>query len=464
MLAVLLRNLGSSRQPAKLSIPGLVLILVAASGLFEVSATLRGFLATAAALTLLLGLMSGDGGLAAKAFANPLPAYLGRISYGTYLWHWPVLVVIGDVTTLRPLVLAIVGGAISTGLAALSYHAFEMPIRRREWSLRIQWPVVLTGLAVSGLVALLLMPPMLQSTRRTPPGGPAAVALGGSPTPAAGQTTTSAGSPTTRTAPATTKTRVPRKIDWEAVVNDHGVPHTCTGPSDCYIVKGDGPTVVLVGDSHAQMFEPMFRRLAKEHGFSLAANMQIGCPWQAGIVNYFQPPNQREQCTQGRQGWYDDVLPKLHPDLVIVVSQSYDAGGKFKNSDLQRAGGSDESVEKLLLHTTRETLQKLHKIGTRVLIVQNTIKADFDPLDCLAGASTSSSAWCPSRQAWAGVTPSTKPKTSPTTTFSPWTSTRSSAPTHPCAGRSSTAGSSGASTTTSPGESVSTCATRSGLG
>jgi peptidoglycan/LPS O-acetylase OafA/YrhL len=376
LLAVSLRMLGSAHRPLPLSILGVFLLLFTASGLLDLSATWRGLLATAAAVMLLLGLMSGDGSPVVRLLANPVPAYLGRISYGTYLWHWPVLVVIGDVHAVPPLMLAILGVAVSTGLAALSYHAFEMPIRRREWSLRIQWPVVLTGLVASAVIAFLLMPPMLQSTRRP---APALLALGEPAPPKARSAAPPVGSPTT-------KTPVPPNIDWTEVANDHGVPHSCTGPNDCYVLKGDGPTVVLVGDSHAQMFEPMFRRLAREHGFSLAANIQLGCPWQAGIVNYVQPPKEREQCTSSRGAWYDDVLPKLHPDLVIVVSQSYDTGGQFDDTNLQRVGGSDESVEKLLLHTTRDTLQKLHNIGTRVLIVHNTIKADFDPLDCLAGA------------------------------------------------------------------------------
>jgi peptidoglycan/LPS O-acetylase OafA/YrhL len=400
MLAALLRLLGSARRVSAAGIVGLLVMLLFASGLLDVGATWRGFVATAAGVMLLLGLMSNDTGPVARLFAHPLPAYLGRISYGTYLWHWPVLLVIGDVLTVPPLVIATLGVAVSTGLAALSFQLLEMPIRRREWPFRMQWPAVLTGLAVSGLVALLVMPPILESTRR-----PVAVAssadlgtaasttgsatlgpatTGSATTPAGSATTT--GSATTKAGSAATKTRVPRNIDWNAVANDRGAEHSCTVPSDCYLVKGHGPTVVLVGDSHAQMLEPMFRRLATEHGFSLAANMQDGCPWQADVVNYFRSPKQREQCILDRAGWYDDVLPRLHPDLVIAVSQSYDSVRKFDHTNLERVGGSDESVGELLRHTTHETLGRFRALGTRVLVVHNTIRAGGSPLDCLAGA------------------------------------------------------------------------------
>jgi peptidoglycan/LPS O-acetylase OafA/YrhL len=387
VLAVLLRTFGPARRASALGILGLLVMLLTASGLPDLAPTWRGLLATAAGVLLLLGLMSNDAGPVAQIFAHPIPAYLGRISYGTYLWHWPVLLVLGEVMVVRPFVLAILGAAVSTGLAALSYQLFEMPIRRKEWPLRIQWPVVLSGLAASGLVAFLLMPPMLHSARRPAPVDSAAY-VGGSAATSAGSATSAAGSATTGAGSATTRTRVPRNINWAAVVNDHGASHSCSRPEDCYLERTvAGPTVVLVGDSHAMMLEPMFARQAREHGFSLAANMHAGCPWQAGLVNYFTSPEERKQCVRDRDGWYNDVLPKLHPDLVIVVSQSYDEGGRFDDTKLKRVGGSHESLGELLLHTTRETLSRFRRIGTRVLIVHNTIQAKSDPLECLAGAS-----------------------------------------------------------------------------
>src|SRR3954462_671012 len=69
VLAVLLRMLGSSRRLSAVSILGLLLMLLAASGLLDVAPTWRGLLATTAAVLLLLGLMSSDTGPAARLFA-----------------------------------------------------------------------------------------------------------------------------------------------------------------------------------------------------------------------------------------------------------------------------------------------------------------------------------------------------------------------------------------------------------
>lgn len=364
LLAVLMRQLGSSRYPALLSGIGLVLMLLGGSGVLEIAPTWRGLLATAAAVVLLLGIASSSTSTFSRLLGLPIPAYLGKISYGTYLWHWPVLLVVSQVIAVRPAVLAVIGAAVSTGLAALSYQIYEMPIRKREWSLRVQWPVVLTGLTASALVAFAVMPPMLQSERR-----PALVDAGA----AFGS---SSGS----------NARVPTNIDFAAAADDIGAQHSCSTPADCFIVKGDGPTVVLIGDSHARMLTPLFRRLAVEHGFNFAANVQTGCPWQKGIVNERRPPAQRRECILNRGAWYRDVLPDLHPDLVVVVSQSYDESPKYNEAIIKRIGGSDESLEELLLHTTEETLDQFSTIGTRTLVVQSIIQAPADPLDCLASA------------------------------------------------------------------------------
>jgi hypothetical protein len=66
----------------------------------------------------------------------PLPQW-GRISYGVYLWYWPVLLVMTGQHLhwgVYPLFLARVG--ITVAIAALSYDFVEMPIRRgalRRW-------------------------------------------------------------------------------------------------------------------------------------------------------------------------------------------------------------------------------------------------------------------------------------------------------------------------------------------
>ena len=66
----------------------------------------------------------------AKGLACRPMAYIGRISYGTYLWHWPLIVALvyygGHITDEVRAVLLL----LSLALGALSYHFIEMPVRR----------------------------------------------------------------------------------------------------------------------------------------------------------------------------------------------------------------------------------------------------------------------------------------------------------------------------------------------
>ncbi|WP_197025846.1 acyltransferase family protein [Nocardioides sp. URHA0020] len=359
LLAQVFRAGWSRTRPAWSGLVGLAMMVVVSSALLDVSPTWRGLLATLAAVLLIVGMM-GEGP-ATRLFALPGLVYLGKISYGTYLWHWPVILILREVLDVSPWLLAVLAGVLSTALAALSAEILELPIRRRPGAPRWQWPVAAIGVTVSAITAFVVMPPILHSDRQ-----PALVAGG----------TGYAGSD---------RTPVP-DLDWDAVAHDFGGAHKCSQPEDCYVVDNGGPTVVLVGDSHGKMVLPMFEELAREKGFTLAVNVADGCPWQAGLSNENRPPDLRQKCIDLRGDWYDDVLPRLHPDLVVLVEQSYDGEAEKYEGTLTRIGGSDETLSELLARTTRETLDTFHDHGIRSLVVKNTIPAEADPLDCLAGA------------------------------------------------------------------------------
>ena len=72
--------------------------------------------------------------VATSALALPAVAYLGRLSYAMYLWHWPLQVWTGrygwwDLSRLGTPVRATVLTLLTVALAALSYHLIEAPIR-----------------------------------------------------------------------------------------------------------------------------------------------------------------------------------------------------------------------------------------------------------------------------------------------------------------------------------------------
>ncbi|MGW9271188.1 acyltransferase family protein [Microbacterium sp. NPDC055599] len=85
--------------------------------------------------------------------AAPL-SWLGERSYAVYLWHWPLLLILGATPlAAQPLLVAVVAAALSILVAALSYAFVETPFRR---GLRVHPPlprrhVVLPALVVGVL-------------------------------------------------------------------------------------------------------------------------------------------------------------------------------------------------------------------------------------------------------------------------------------------------------------------------
>src|SRR5512143_2088406 len=88
----------------------------------------------------------------------PLVA-LGHISYGVYLWHWPVIVLLDHHRTgLAGWPLTAVRLAVILTISTVSYHLLELPIRQRRW--RIPRPSVAVSALTAGLAVALVAAPL----------------------------------------------------------------------------------------------------------------------------------------------------------------------------------------------------------------------------------------------------------------------------------------------------------------
>ncbi|MEO7398044.1 MAG: acyltransferase family protein, partial [Ilumatobacteraceae bacterium] len=81
--------------------------------------------------------------------------YLGRISYGVYLYHWPVFVVLTEARTgLGVVALSGLRLAVTFAVAVLSFHIVEQPVRERRILPRPRLGLAATGLAIPLVVLL----------------------------------------------------------------------------------------------------------------------------------------------------------------------------------------------------------------------------------------------------------------------------------------------------------------------
>lgn len=396
VLAIALRELGRRGTTEGRGLAGAVGslgvlgVVVLASGWIDLSESARGLLCTVAALAAVGGLCLAPRTPLSRVLSWSVPRYLGQISYGTYLWHWPVILVIAQLFDVRPLVLALMATAVATGLAALSFQVFETPIRRSRRLGRTSWPVVLAGLTASVLAAAVVVPVVLESDRQ-----PVVVASGPGAGPAIGVPDRAPGE--AAAALADLDQPVPKDIDFAELARDEGEigPQCADGtPESCAVVDdNDGPLVVLIGDSHAAMLATALHRLADEKGFRLSTNILNNCPWQDGVDVTRVGQARQDECSQQRSRFYDEILPELDADVVVTVGKARSDGHWARDTAADDAADHpDETFRQMLLRKSQESVEALRDSGARVLLVHSVFGTGGydiggpDPLDCLGVA------------------------------------------------------------------------------
>ena len=366
VLALVVHRLprGGGRSWATAAAAGLAAILLLSSGLVDVSPSWRGLAATLAAVCLIASVTVADTSLVARALSQPVLVFLGKISYGTYLWHWPVILALQEVLATSPRVIAVLTVALSTGLAALSYEVLEKPIRTARLLDRLRWAPAVAGVVISAFVAVTIVPGLLGLDRR-----PALTAGGGGP----------------ENVPTQRALSLPDDVDWEAVVSDRGGTGWCPAddPEACIVREGSGPHVLLVGDSQAQSLVPMFETLAEEHDLTLSLNVIPGCMWQEDLYNTKLSEEGLKNCEEARVGWYDEALPVLDPDLVVVMVRPRDDEAEWTDS-VRRRDGVEQPLARMTLKASRDTLRTLEQLVPRTVFVNRIVMPEtFDPADCL---------------------------------------------------------------------------------
>ena len=114
-----------------------------------------GFLVCALLVALVIASTTRPGPVRAALSMRPLPE-IGLISYGLYLWHWPVYVVLSSQRTdLDGWPLLAVRLVVTAMLATVSYVAIERPVR--SGTFRVPRPAMSVPALVGAVAALALV-------------------------------------------------------------------------------------------------------------------------------------------------------------------------------------------------------------------------------------------------------------------------------------------------------------------
>ena len=360
--------------PRSLRLPGagwlcLAVLVVTASSWGPESVSVRGLIAAFASMGLILAVMAQTDRPLVSLLSRPSMTYLGQISYGTYLWHWPVVLAVTEVLEVGPWILAVLVTAVSTGLAAASYQLLEMPIRRSRRLAPFGLSTLVVGVACSALVAFTAVPTLLERERLPALRASAEVVTG---------------------TQANSDRPVPTGIDWQKYREEKGAgTYQCTAEdtTKCVVHEGgSGLDVAVVGDSHARQLATVMIRLAEEHDFTLSLNVSGGCPWQLGVITPEKMEADAETCTSSREDLYDSVLAEMGVDVVVLSQNARERPDQIRAPD-----GSEISVEELSA-TQVETVEQITEQGIDVVIVETFLRPGnlpdnpFNPLECLSGA------------------------------------------------------------------------------
>lgn len=147
----------AARVLARLAVPATVAVgvLFVVAGEQAVWMYQGGFTVVAVVVAVVIASVRASGWLSAALSWRPLVA-LGLISYGVYLWHWPIIVLVDrQMVGFGGVGLAAVQVALTLGIATLSYVLVEQPIRNGALSQKMgRWALAATpvGVAVAALV------------------------------------------------------------------------------------------------------------------------------------------------------------------------------------------------------------------------------------------------------------------------------------------------------------------------
>lgn len=258
----------------------------------------------------IVGAAGGTGGAPGRLLRSRPFQSLGRWSYSTYLWHWPLLVIVESrLVTPLPLWASLCLGVAAVPLAAITYRTVEDPLRHLPFL--VQRPAgitLLAGAAASMLVIVLALGlgRWSQTQALSADQTAEASALDGSPV------FTSFVPSNLRPSLRSAATDLPA-----AYADGCQVSQAATALSACVYGDPDAEqSIALFGDSHATQWLPALDRFGTEQHYRIELYGKSACP-SADVV---LATAEDEACRL----WRDRAIATIaaDPPAIVVLSNS----------------------------------------------------------------------------------------------------------------------------------------------
>jgi hypothetical protein len=340
---------------------------------------------------LVIGVGGGGGSLrfgVGRVLSLAPMRYIGDRSYAFYLWHWPVLVLaglyVGHDLSVRQNLLLLLG---AFGLSIVSYRFVENPIHRAEWSSGaslVLWPascaavVLLAAFAVNSLdekaVTSEAAAAAVAQTRSASAAGRAARAatrqavsasLAGHPLPAV----------VAAVRASERGERIPLGLNppagdllahgWYSWPAECGASDGQTTNAICHFGRTSSPkSIVLFGDSHAEMWMPAILSMAETDNWDVRSLSKSAC-----TPERWNDARHWAEC----HAWYLWAVRQvkaLHPDVVLISGC---------------CGGYEQELAETVKNALLGLATSVKPFVKHVVIVGDNSGIAEQPLDCLLG-------------------------------------------------------------------------------
>jgi peptidoglycan/LPS O-acetylase OafA/YrhL len=258
----------------------------------------------------------------------PPVVWVGRISYGLYLWHWPVIVyVTADRVGVNGWQLALLRVGLTFATATLSFYLVELPIRTGRFPirrLRLALPAAFAGAGLAIVLATVNAAPLPAYLRQN----------------------------TDVLAAARRRPLPPRTPAASAPVTP-ATPHR----------------ILLMGDSVAGSLFPGLQHVAYMHGIQLTDGSFAGCGLVTGSP--LDPNGQKypwsDSCSNALPFIEDRAMYVTNPDVVLWISGAWDERDRVVNGQTFQI--DNPTGQNVLLRLIGEAAHRFTKDGARLVIV-----------------------------------------------------------------------------------------------